>query len=203
MKEKVKNFFNKSEVVNNYRNNYKKGNINLKILKSLKNNSKVLSLGCGGGREVRELLKKECKVTALDICENMVNQSNEIEQNANYFCIDAVDFSKENKNKLKFDYILGLFSFLSYIEKEDRKELINNLYIMLNKDGKMYFEVRKVNDRWKDILKVFYFWVFGKPKEFGDIFQECYSHHYTTKQLKLLFKPYKHLIKNNLIILKK
>ena len=105
---------------------------NLEIINEIKSPKKVLSLGCGGGREIRELVARGQEVVAIDIAEGMIASSKKIEPKAEYYCIDAVKFARINKNKMKFDYILGLYAFLGYIDNPHRKELFKNYALRIN-----------------------------------------------------------------------
>lgn len=184
-----------------YTKAYQPEDKNYKIIQSLKPCSKVLCLGCGGGREVRELYRWNHKITAVDFSKNMIQQSKRIEPNADYYCMDVIDFVELFKDYKKFDYILGLFSFLNYIKKEDRKKLIEDLYSMLNPKGRIFFEVRMINDRPTDIIKTLIAPLFIKVKEFGDVYSGhgTISHHYTDLQLFLLFNKYKYKRQGNII----
>jgi len=180
---------------------------NLKIIKSLKPKKKILSLGCGGGREVKELVQNgKQKVVAVDISKKMIEESKKIEPKAQYYIMDAVKFVEKYKGKKKFDYILGLFTFLNYIERKDMKKLIDNLIGMLNKDGKIIFEIRGITERWQEFVKVliapFYAVCFNKNWKFGDVYSKnpfnkkevMLAHLLTKKQLRNLLKDYNYKI---------
>ena len=197
----IKQFFDERAEAGSYQE-YKEGDRNLKIIKSLERNKAVLSLGCGAGREIRELKKITYPeyIIAIDISEKMIEKSKKIEPKIKHYCMDAVEFAEKNKTKFNFDYILGLYSFLNYIKKEDRAELIKNLHNMLNEGGEIIFELRMWNDRWQDIVKCIYYYLTGKAKEFGDIMQtHTNRHHFTKNQLKELFKNYNYEIKGNVV----
>ena len=215
----VKEFFEREDIIEGYKSwNPKAPNyVNFNIIQSLKPNKSVLSLGCGGGREVKSLVEKGMNVTAIDISKGMIDKSKEIEPKANYFCEDAVIFARRNKGKLKFDYIIGLWSFLNLIKKEDRRELIENLYKMLKKDGTMIFEVRKFDEIFKVLIKVLvaplFALFFGEIKdyEFGDVWGRdigswtrwIKTHSYTNSQLKKLFNKFDVLINNSQIYIRR
>ncbi len=187
---------------------YKEGDINLKIIRSLKKDKIILSLGCGAGREVMELKKITSpeNIVAIDISEKMIKKSEKLNPKVLHYHTDAVDFARFHNflNPFKFDYILGLFSFLNLIKREDRKELIKNLYNMLSEGGEMIFEVRMWNDRWQDVIKCIYYYLTRKGKEFGDIPQvHSRTHHFTKKQLKELFKDYNYDIDKNIVRVRK
>ena len=110
---KSKEYWNNFANIEGIYSSYNPDDIQLPTLKGIKN-KKVLSLGCGAGREVKLLVENNNDVFAVDISKIMIEKSRAIEPNAEYFCEDAVTFVERNKDK-KFDYIIGLYSFLGYI----------------------------------------------------------------------------------------
>jgi len=201
----IKELFNSEWQVKAYLKEYKLDDVNLKIIKELKPNSSVLALGCGGGREVRALLKEGHEVVAIDFAPNMIQQSKQLAPEAKYFCIDAVEFGREAD--FRFDYILGLHSFLNYIDKNDRKEFIDNLRRMLNPEGEMIFEIRLWTERFIDSVKTLLSW--PCTKEFGDTYSRnglggyTISHQFTKGQIRKLFKEYNYDMNKNIIRVKK
>ena len=100
----------------------------------IRSKSKVLSCGCGAGREVKFLVEQGCKVTALDHSKNMIDLSKKLEQKAKYVLGDMVTF----QSKEKFDYVICLWNTINFIEtKELRKEFIENCYKNLKPNGKL------------------------------------------------------------------
>jgi SAM-dependent methyltransferase len=198
-KQELKDHFNQQIIVKEFEL-YTKDDIFFRIIQSLIPGKKVLSLGCGSGREVKLLVKNKHKVVAIDFAENMIKESKKIEPRAKYFCMDAIDFVKKYRKKLKFDYILGLFTLLCYLKKKDRKEFIKGLYEMLNKGGQIIFTIHYYNNNLKDLIKaliapILALW-FREKYELGDAYCDlslgCYTivHHFTKRQLKSLFKGY-------------
>jgi len=213
--KKQKDFYNEPKIVKGFTEYHesKHSTKNQGIIKSLKQNKNVLSLGCGSGREVSLLVKSKHNVVAIDIAEEMVSQSKKIEPKAKYFCEDAIVFAEKNKDKIKFYYILGLFSFFNYISKKDRRKLIDNLIGMLEEEGILIFELRRVTDRWQDIIKTLLAPLYSliyklEYEEFGDVYSFrgglwSRSHHYTKRQLKRLFRGYSYKIKDSEVIVLK
>jgi len=200
----IKDLFNSDWQVKEYLKEYKQDDINLKIIKSLKPQTSVLSLGCGGGREVKALLEQGHEVTAVDFAPNMIEQSKSLAPQAKYLCADAIAFAKNYD--VKFDYILGLHSFLNYIFKKDRKELIANLIGMLNPGGELIFEVRFWNERFIDSMKALLSYPF--VEEFGDTYTRSgigrlvLGHQYTLRQLKRLFSKYNYTLDRSIVRVK-
>lgn len=178
-----KEFFNKQSYIDSYIKPYPENNINLKIIRSLQPNKRVLSLGCGAGREVRELVKNGHKVTAIDFAEKQIDSSMKIEPRAEYICADAISWVNDNHDKT-FDYILGLHSFLNYIPKEIQREFINQLKSMLSNDGKIIFEVRMSNETFKSTIR----YMFGLD-----------SHHFSKRELKGLLSYFDYKLEGSVI----
>lgn len=169
-----------------------------KILKTIKNKF-VLSLSCGVGREVKTLVKNGNKVVGIDIAEKVIKSSKKIEPNAEYHCMDAVDYL-ENR---KYDYILGLVGLFNYITtKEKRKRLVKNMKQMLKKDGEIIVSLNLINlkDGLKLIAAPIAALILGDYKDysFGDIYYRKFNdkgekiyfvktHLYTKKEIKSLF----------------
>ncbi len=169
------------------------------VLNSIKNKD-ILSLGCGTGREVKLLVKNNNKVVGVDIAENVIKSSKKIEPNAEYHCMDAVDYLDDKK----YDYILGLASLFNYIiTKEKRKKLVKNMKKMLKKDGKIIVGLNLINlkDGFKLIVAPVISLILGDYRDynFGDIYYRKFNdkgekiyfiktHLYTKKELKSLFE---------------
>lgn len=208
----IREYYNDEPIVKGYEKGYEKSSLYPEIINSLKKGSRVLSLGCGGGREVMLLLKRKQQVTAVDFAENMISQSRKLAPQADYFCEDAVSFAERNKNKMKFDYILGLFTFLCYIKRKDRQVFIDNTMSMLKPDGTAIFTVHYVMNGWKDFIKSLvappFAWYFEGRYEFGDT---CFNltagnctiaHHFTRGQIRKLFRKYDIRLEGNKIFVK-
>jgi SAM-dependent methyltransferase len=112
-------------------------NADLFALALVQNKKKVLSLGCGAGREVKELIKKDCSVTAVDIDKEMIESSQKIEKKANYILGDFTNKEILKKIDSDFDYILLLFNTINYLKKEEKSNLIKNCFLKLNSQGKI------------------------------------------------------------------
>lgn len=87
----------------------------------------------GGGREVKELKRKNCKITAIDLDKDMIEQSKRIEPNAEYIEGDFLNFRRKNY----YDYIVCLFNTVNYLDKAQRIELINLAFYNLKKGGQL------------------------------------------------------------------
>ncbi len=212
--ERLADFFDRPEMVEDYVREYRKESVNLNLINSIKPNKIVLSLGCGAGREVRALIKNGHDITALDISREQVESSKKLNPKVKHLCIEAIEYAKQNRGKIKFDYILGLYSLLNYISYEDIDEFIRNLMSMLDKDGEAIFEVRMAGENWKSFLKILiapiYASKFMAEWKFGEVYSKdpyslnrmLKSYLFTKRQLNKLFKDYKFNIKGTIVRVK-
>lgn len=97
--------------------------------------SKVLSAGCGAGREVRYLVReKKCKVTALDISKKMLDSSKKIEPKASYILADMTNYISNEK----FDYIVCLWNTINFLPNyRERRKFIKTCEKNLKQGGKL------------------------------------------------------------------
>ncbi|OGU17649.1 MAG: hypothetical protein A2X61_02205 [Ignavibacteria bacterium GWB2_35_12] len=90
----------------------------------------VLDLGTGPGTQAIELSKLGFNVTATDVSKSAIKEAKKLTKDINFFVDDILD----TKIKNKFDLILDRGCFHT-IEPSDRKRYINNIKMMLNKNG--------------------------------------------------------------------
>ena len=103
--------------------------VHLEVLKLIPECSKVLSAGCGSGREVKYLSEvKNCNVVGIDIDPQVICRG--MTPRAECYVKDMATFISEEK----FDYIVCLWNTINYPEKEDRTKFIKNCEYNL-KDG--------------------------------------------------------------------
>ncbi len=104
----------------------------LLALRMVKTNSKVLSIGCGAGREVKYLVNElNCNVTGVDYDEEMIGYSKKIEPKAEYICQDALKFIRKDN----YDYVVCLWNTINFLKKSERKKLIEVCYKNLKGGG--------------------------------------------------------------------
>ena len=193
-----KEWFNRKKEREEYLREYDENDCNFKTLKTLKRNKTILSLGCGGGREVKFLCSIGSKVTAIDFADKMIEQSKKIEPNAEYICQDVIDYARKEKRKRKYDYIIGMYNFLCGIEHKERQEFINNLLTILKEDGELILSFRYINMGLKEYLRLFitpFFCLFmGREYHFGDVVYNLsigrynFAHYFTKPEIKKLFR---------------
>ena len=97
----------------------------------VKPNSRVLSCGCGAGREVKYLVSIGCEVVAIDNSLKMLKLSKMNEPNAFYKLVDMITYKEEKR----FDYIICLWNTINHLKDlEERKQFIKTCKYNL-KDG--------------------------------------------------------------------
>ncbi|MFW6046882.1 MAG: class I SAM-dependent methyltransferase [Candidatus Woesearchaeota archaeon] len=169
---------------------------------NLKNNDKVIDLGCGAGRHSIELASRNYDVVGIDISEKMLNKAKKRAENKNVK--DKITFKKGDLSllyeKFKTNNIIKLaiclcesgFGVLGG-SKEDLKFLKNVLNI-LEKGGYMvlttfnglrrYIKSKDKNERF-DYLNGILHW--EGPEKNGDTLEE-YQRLYIPSEIKLLFE---------------
>ena len=128
-------------------------------LRLVKPHSNVLSAGCGAGREVKFLVRElNCKVTAIDISEKMVEWSKKQEKNAEYIVGDIAKF----KSKKKFDYVVCLFNTINQLlNLEERKKFIRACEFNLNEGGQLIICSTNMFSSWQSLI----FSIFQKERK--------------------------------------
>jgi len=119
----------------------------------IKPKSKVLSAGCGPGRELEFLKKINCDVVAIDHDKEMIELSQEIEPRAKYVLGEIYEYEKPDS----FDYIVCLFNTLDYLRSE--KEVIMFLrksYDNLKRGGKLIITIGPKNWNLRRFFRAFF-----------------------------------------------
>ncbi|MEK7432711.1 MAG: class I SAM-dependent methyltransferase [Cyanobacteriota bacterium] len=108
----------------------------------LKSNSKILDLGCGGGRNSFALNKKGFIIEGIDLNKYAIEQANLNATENTHF---------HNKNILDIDYkeefnsVLLIFNHFSIFNKNTAKKLLKKIENALVKDGKVLIEIQSLN----------------------------------------------------------
>lgn len=105
---------------------------------------RVVELGCGNGRDAVFFAGRELQVTALDMSREAIAQlrSRNI-ANAEFLCGDFVNSNVHQPDS--YDYAYSRFTIHS-INRNQEQVLLNNLFRGLRPNGKLFIEVRGVND---------------------------------------------------------
>lgn len=104
----------------------------------------MVELGCGNGRDAIFFAGRGLQVTALDMAQEAITQlrSRNI-ANARFLCGDFVNADVHQPDH--YDYAYSRFTIHS-INRNQEQVLLNNLFRGLCSGGKLFIEVRGVND---------------------------------------------------------
>lgn len=133
-------------------------------------NKDILDLGCGSGDHSLYFKELGLNVTCIDLSKEMIKLCKEKGLNAQIMDIENLRF-----NNNSFDGIWAVTSLL-HIPKKNMKNVINNLYKILKKDGVLYVSVKEGEGE-KFIIenntkRFFSFWTKDELlKEFKDYFE--------------------------------
>ncbi len=104
----------------------------------LKNNQKVLDLGCGGGRNALFLADKGFKVTGIDLNLYAIEQANiSNKQNCNFIHGNILDIDYKNE----FDSVIIIFNHFSNFTISQAQSLLSKIEKSLVSEGKILIEI--------------------------------------------------------------
>lgn len=105
---------------------------------------RMVELGCGNGRDAVFFAGQGLYVTALDMSREAIDQlCRRNISNAEFLCGDFVNAAVHQPES--YDYAYSRFTLHS-INRNQEQVLLNNLYCGLRPQGKLFIEVRGVND---------------------------------------------------------
>jgi len=115
------------------------------VVSDLQKGKNLLELGCGNGRDSLFFYRNGMNVTAVDASECTIEllRKTHKEDNICFICDDFVCSTAIFAGQ--YQYVYSRFS-LHAINDEQETEVINNVYRVLKQGGKMYIEVRSVQD---------------------------------------------------------
>jgi len=119
-------------------------------MRLIKPGSRVLSAGCGIGREV-EFLDKElkCKVIAIDNDEKYLRES----KKRNPKVVHKLANMSEYSEKESYDYVVCLWNTINYsIKLEKKKKFIKRAYENLKPGGKLIITSSDIFSHWRAIF---------------------------------------------------
>lgn len=132
--EMTKNWENYSDYLNFMIKDYSLTDPSRIALGLVRPKSKVLSAGCGGGREVRFLRSIGCRVLGIDVSDRVLLTSNFLSPYVNHLKADISEF----RSKKKFDFVVCLHNTINYLAGVvARKSFINNSFDNLVSGGKL------------------------------------------------------------------
>lgn len=162
------------------------------IIKSIKKNSKVLEVGCGDGRSIKDVLEVTKDVTGIDNDETAIEHSKENLKNYSSVKLILGDGKNLPFQDEIFDYVtcIGTFANLG----DDKYQILSEMKRILKKNGKIIISVysdKAIEERLKLYRKLKF-----KMKEirnngtiiFDDPTKEGISEQFSKEQLKGIAK---------------
>lgn len=113
------------------------------VLQKIKNNSFLLEVGCGNGRDTFYFLRNNIKCIAYDISKVAINNNRKLFKKVFYVKNICKKHNKLKKNY--YDYIYARF-FLHTINEIEQKYFFLNSKSMLKKNGILFIEFRTIKD---------------------------------------------------------
>ncbi|VAW14098.1 hypothetical protein MNBD_BACTEROID05-665 [hydrothermal vent metagenome] len=162
----------------------------------IKENDKVLDIGCGNGRFLEVLNGKTFQYTGIDNSESLISYAKKWQgDRGKFLCADALALPFKDAS---FDVAVS-FGVLHHIpSKKYRVQFLNEAYRVLKKDGLLILTVWNLwNERLTPVIKKHAVQkLLGKSKlDFKDVFlpfgkkeKARYLHAFTKGELKKLFK---------------
>ena len=117
-------------------------------LNHMKENKRLLDIGCGNARDSIFFTKNQVCVTGIDLSNTAIKNNNRLckifpKNKINFIC---KDFIKHKLNfKKKFDYIYSRF-FLHTINKKSEKIFLKKIKKIAKKNAKIFLEFRTTKD---------------------------------------------------------
>ena len=125
----------------------------------LKDNSKVLDIGCSTGSFLKKLIlrtkKKNLKLIGVDNTSSMIKFcKKKNSKKIKFFCQDYLKF---RKSKSKYDFISAFFT-LSFVSPPQRQIFMNKIFKELNWGGAfvLFEKIRGPDARFQDIFNLTY-----------------------------------------------
>ncbi len=102
-----------------------------------KENPSVLEIGCGYGREAKEILKRTNKYLGMDISEEMIKMAREQVPEGKFIVADIEDYIFPKNLDIIFS-----FASLLHSDKEHLKLILERAHEALNENGILYISLK-------------------------------------------------------------
>ena len=110
-------------------------------------NPRVLEIGCGDGRDAREVIKRTRNYTGFDVSEELIGIARDYVPSAEFEIADAIDYKYPNG----LDVVLA-FASLLHLDKRDVKSVLQKVHKAL-KPGGVFMISLKLADSYKEQVK--------------------------------------------------
>jgi SAM-dependent methyltransferase len=108
----------------------------------------VLEIGCGDGRDAKEIVKRASCYTGFDISEELIKLAKKHVPKAKFIVADAVDYNYPKKLDIVF-----AFASLLHLDVEETRTVLQKVNAVLNPKGIFYISL-KYAPHYKEYLKV-------------------------------------------------
>lgn len=102
-----------------------------------KNNPSILEIGCGYGREAKEILKLTNRYLGMDVSNEMIKMAERELPEGNFIVADIEDYVFPKDLDIIFS-----FASLLHSDKEHLRAILRRAYEALNKDGIFYISLK-------------------------------------------------------------
>lgn len=109
------------------------------FMEKLPNGSKILDVGCSGGRDSKLFTDAGFEVIGIDLCEDFLTLARKNVSAAIFLKKDLLELDFEDES---FDSIWAS-AVLLHLEKEDITKVLHDFYRILKKDGIVFIAVKK------------------------------------------------------------
>ncbi|MDD4506701.1 MAG: class I SAM-dependent methyltransferase [Sulfurospirillaceae bacterium] len=118
--------------------------VQILLLQTFTNKSKLLEIGCGSGRDASFMIRNNYDVIAIDGSQNMIEEAKKIHPE-----LSEKLLHKTLPNDLYFSISFdGIYSIatLMHLSKNDLEKTISRIYDLLNQNGKFLMSVSLFRD---------------------------------------------------------
>lgn len=110
-------------------------------------NPNVLEIGCGSGRDAKEILKRTNKYTGIDVSAGLLEIAQKRNPEGKFILADAEDFSFPKQVDVIF-----AFASLIHAEKKNLEKIFDAMYRALSPGGVARVSL-KFNEHYKEVTK--------------------------------------------------
>lgn len=141
---------------------------------------RIVEIGCGDGRDAKEIIKRTSNYVGFDISEGMINIAREYVPNAHFEVSDAVSYNYPDKTNIVY-----AFASLLHLDKNEISEVLNKVHESLKSNGIFYISSKYMPEYSEKIKsdqygeRLFYFY---NPELIKDIAGDGYESVYETRQ---------------------
>jgi SAM-dependent methyltransferase len=101
-------------------------------------NAKVLEIGCGDGRDAKEIVKRTSDYAGFDISKELVKLAKNLVPNARFEIADAASFNYPPNLNIVF-----AFASLLHLDKQELKSVLDKVHQALKIGGIFYISLKK------------------------------------------------------------